>query len=66
MTDILKKICAVKVDEVAVASADKPLSLVRSEAEAQPGVRDFVAAIRARQLASAPRPLSGSPRLSPG
>jgi len=51
MTDILKKICAVKVDEVAVASADKPLSLVRSEAEAQPGVRDFVAAIRARHAA---------------
>ena len=46
MSDILNKICAVKVDEVAAASAQTPLALVRAEAEAQAPARDFVAAIR--------------------
>ncbi len=51
MTDILKKICAVKVGEVAAASATRPLSVVRDEAEAAPAVRDFVGAIRTRHAA---------------
>ncbi|CAH1745735.1 Indole-3-glycerol phosphate synthase [Thauera humireducens] len=51
MTDILKKICAVKVEEVAAASATRPLSVVRDEAEAAPAVRDFVGAIRTRHAA---------------
>lgn len=51
MTDILKKICAVKVEEVAAASATRPLSVVRDDAEEAPAVRDFVGAIRTRHAA---------------
>ncbi len=46
MSDILKKILAVKREEVAAASAAKPLAVVRAEAEAQPAARDFVGAMR--------------------
>ncbi|MFU2486114.1 indole-3-glycerol phosphate synthase TrpC [Thauera sp. WH-1] len=46
MSDILQKICAVKVEEVAAASAQTPLALLRAQAEAQAPARDFVAAIR--------------------
>ena len=45
-SDILNKILAVKREEVALASTSKPLAVIRSEAEAQPGARDFVGAIR--------------------
>lgn len=48
MSDILKKICAVKVEEVAAASAARPLTVIRDDAEAAPAVRDFVGAIRAK------------------
>ncbi len=48
MSDILKKILGVKREEVAAASASKPMNVVRAEAEAQPAARDFVGAIRAR------------------
>ena len=46
MSDILNKILAVKRDEVAAASAVKPLAVLRDEAVAQPAPRDFVAAVR--------------------
>ena len=46
MSDILKKILAVKRDEVAAACAAKPLAELRQEALAQPAPRDFVGAIR--------------------
>jgi len=46
MSDILKKILAVKREEVAAASAAKPLAAVRADAEAQTAARDFVAAMR--------------------
>jgi len=46
MSDILNKILAVKRDEVAAASAVKPLAALRDEAVAQPAPRDFVAAVR--------------------
>jgi len=46
MSDILNKILAVKREEVAAASAAKPLATVRAEAEAQPGARDFVGSMR--------------------
>jgi len=45
-SDILKRILAVKHEEVATAKAGKPLAVVRAEAEAQPATRDFVGAIR--------------------
>ena len=48
MSDILNKILAVKREEVAAASARKPLAVVRGEAEAQPAPRDFVGAIRSK------------------
>ncbi len=51
MSDILKKILAVKAREVAAAQATKPLAAIRAEAEqsvhADP-TRDFVGAIRAK------------------
>ena len=48
MSDILKKILAVKVQEVAEAQAIKPLAAMRAAAEQAVPVRDFVTAIRAR------------------
>lgn len=53
MSDILNKILAVKRDEVAAALAVKPLATLRSEAEAQPPARDFVAALRQKIDSSA-------------
>ena len=46
MSDILNKIIATKREEVAAASAMKPLAVVEAEAAAQPALRDFVGAIR--------------------
>jgi len=46
MSDILKKILAVKSLEVAAAKAVKPLSIICADAELAEPVRDFVAAIR--------------------
>ena len=54
MSDILQKICAVKVEEVAAAAAARPQCLVREDAAAQPPARDFVGAIRARHAAHRP------------
>lgn len=51
MSDILKKILATKREEVAAASAIKPLVAVRAEAEAQPAARDFAGALRAKVAA---------------
>jgi indole-3-glycerol phosphate synthase len=48
MSDILNRILAVKRDEVAAASASKPLAEVRAAAEAQAAPRDFVGALRRR------------------
>jgi len=65
MTDILKKICAVKVEEVAAASAAKPLSLIRDEAEAQSAARDFVGAIRGKHAAGRPAVIAEIKKASP-
>jgi indole-3-glycerol phosphate synthase len=48
MSDILNKILAVKVQEVAEAQAFKTLAMIRTEADRAMPVRDFVGAIRAR------------------
>ncbi len=48
MADILKKIIAVKTQEVAAAKIAKPLHVLRAEAEAMPPVRDFNRALRAK------------------
>lgn len=46
--DVLNRILAVKHDELAAAMAARPLSFLRADAEAQPGPRDFVGAIRGK------------------
>jgi indole-3-glycerol phosphate synthase len=48
VSDILDKILAVKREEVAAASAARPLAVVRAAAEAQPQARDFVGALRVK------------------
>lgn len=48
MSDILKKIIATKVAEVAAAKAQKPLAVVQTEATAASAPRDFVGSIRAK------------------
>ncbi len=48
MSDILNKIINTKHAEVAAAMAEKPLVLLRAEAEDAPAPRDFVGAIRAK------------------
>jgi indole-3-glycerol phosphate synthase len=48
MSDILQKILAVKREEVAAASAARPLAAVRVEAAAQAAARDFAGAIRTK------------------
>jgi indole-3-glycerol phosphate synthase len=46
-TDILQRILAVKREEVAQASAEKPLAVLEREAKQAPPVRDFIGALRA-------------------
>ena len=65
MSDILNKILAVKREEVAAASAAKPLATVRAEAETQAPARDFVGAIRARVGAGATAVIAEIKRASP-
>lgn len=48
MNDILKKICAVKVEEVAAARKKIPLERIRSDAESRVLTRDFVGSLRAK------------------
>ena len=48
MSDVLKRILAVKRDEVATSKVETPLAAMRSAAEAQPVPRDFLGAIRNR------------------
>ena len=48
MSDILNRILAVKREEVAAASAAKPLPGIRAAAEAQAPTRDFVGAMKAK------------------
>jgi indole-3-glycerol phosphate synthase len=48
MSDILNKIIATKVIEVAAAKAQKPLAVVQAEAKAEAAPRDFVGSIRSK------------------
>ncbi|OIQ96525.1 indole-3-glycerol phosphate synthase [mine drainage metagenome] len=65
MSDILKKILAVKREEVAAAKAEKPLAELMAEAQAQPPSRDFLGAIRARIAAGQPAVIAEIKRASP-
>jgi len=65
MSDILKKILAVKAHEVAAAMAIKPLASMRAEAEQAVSTRDFVAAIRAKIAAGLPAVIAEIKKASP-
>ncbi|MFB0936553.1 MAG: indole-3-glycerol phosphate synthase TrpC [Propionivibrio sp.] len=63
--DILKRILAVKREEVAAAQASKPLSAVRAEAEALAQARDFVGAIRGKIAGGKPAVIAEIKKASP-
>ena len=65
MSDILKKILAVKAQEVAAAKLIKPLPLMRAEAEQSTLVRDFVGAIRHKIAAGQPAVIAEIKKASP-
>lgn len=68
MSDILKRICAVKREEVAAAVAAKPLRVLRGEAEEAARLspaRDFVGAIAARIAAGTPAVIAEIKKASP-
>jgi indole-3-glycerol phosphate synthase len=65
MSDILNKIVAVKLQEVAAAKTRKSLELVRADAESRVLTRDFVAAIRAKISEGKPAVIAEIKKASP-
>jgi indole-3-glycerol phosphate synthase len=65
MSDILDKIIAVKLQEVAAAKTRKSLELVRADAESRVLTRDFVAAIRTKIAAGKPAVIAEIKKASP-
>jgi len=65
MSDILNKILAVKVQEVAAAQVVKPLNILRAEAEQTAPARDFVGAIRAKIAQGLPAVIAEIKKASP-
>jgi indole-3-glycerol phosphate synthase len=65
MSDILKKILAVKVQEVAAAQVLKPLAAMQVAAERAVPVRDFVGAIRAKIATAQPAVIAEIKKASP-
>ncbi len=65
MTDILDKIIAVKREEIAAAVKQKPLALVRADAESRVLTRDFVGAMRAKISNGKPAVIAEIKRASP-
>lgn len=65
MSDILKKILAVKAQEVAAAKTVKPLPQLRAEAGRGMPVRDFVGAIRSKIAAGQPAVIAEIKKASP-
>ncbi|TSE23426.1 Indole-3-glycerol phosphate synthase [Tepidimonas sediminis] len=68
MSDILRRICATKREEVAAASARAPLAAVRAQAEASlrdDAPRDFAGALRAAQAAGRAAVIAEAKKASP-
>jgi indole-3-glycerol phosphate synthase len=65
MSDILKKILAVKALEVAAAKPVMPLPKLRAEAEAAAPARDFVGALRGKIAAGQPAVIAEIKKASP-
>ena len=65
MSDILKKILAVKAQEVAAAKPAKPFPQLRAEVEQMPSARDFVGAIRVKIAAGLPAVIAEIKKASP-
>lgn len=65
MSDILKKILAVKAQEVSAAQKVKPIAVLRAEAVCALPVRDFVGAIRAKITAGQPAVIAEIKKASP-
>ena len=65
MSDILDKIVAVKREEVASSNRQKPLALVRADAESRVLTRDFVGALRAEIAAGKPAVIAEIKKASP-
>ena len=65
MSDILDKIVAVKLREVAAAKTRKSLELVRADAESRVLTRDFVGAIRAKIAEGKPAVIAEVKKASP-
>jgi indole-3-glycerol phosphate synthase len=65
MSDILKRILAVKTEEVANARRRKPLSAIAAEARDAGPARDFVAALRSKIAAGAPAVIAEIKKASP-
>ncbi|MEW5942977.1 MAG: indole-3-glycerol phosphate synthase TrpC [Pseudomonadota bacterium] len=65
MSDVLKKILAVKAEEIEAGQAKKPLAAIRAEAESMPAARDFVGALRARIAAGKPAVIAEIKKASP-
>ena len=65
MADILKRILAVKAEEVARAKAGKTLAAVQAEAKAASPARDFVGSLRAKVAAGLPAVIAEIKKASP-
>ena len=65
MADILERILAVKVKEVAAARAKTPLSMLEAVVKHMPPPRDFTAALRNKIVAGAPAVIAEIKKASP-
>lgn len=65
MSDILKKILAVKAQEVAASKPVKPVPQIRAEAKRAAPARDFVGAIRGKIAAGQPAVIAEIKKASP-
>src|SRR4029079_543351 len=65
MTDVLEKISAYKLQEIADAKAKRPLAEVEDAAQKAPPVRGFAAALHARIAAGQPALIAEVKKASP-